>query len=97
MERLTTRMHHRPAMYTFTICQTTDCYSFTIIGYQQLVYIALTTLQIRRLLLDDVESANVQRFSEFLHFQCLERKCKSREPLRNKIEFQPHSKPIFRQ
>ncbi len=27
--------------------------------YQQLVYIALTTLQIRRLLLDDVESANV--------------------------------------
>ncbi len=66
MQRLTTWMQHRPAMYTFTILfQTTDCYSmiFTIIRSVAvsaacvLVYIALTTLQIRRLLWDDVEPA----------------------------------------
>ncbi len=54
MERLTTRMQRRPAMYTLTIfiCQTAR--------YQPYVdYIALTTLQIRRLLLDDMESAKV--------------------------------------
>ncbi len=48
----------------YHICQTTDCYSWYSLlldqsRYQQLVYIAITTLQIRRLLLDDVESANV--------------------------------------
>ncbi len=33
-------------------------YMFTIIRSVELGYIAITTLQIRRLLLDDVESAN---------------------------------------
>ena len=57
MESLTTRMQHRPAMYTLT---KPLMIIFTIITrYQQLVYIALTTLQIRRLLWDDVEPANV--------------------------------------
>ncbi len=39
--------------------------------YQQLVYIAITTLQIRRLLLDDVESANVYMHSKMLHLLVL--------------------------
>ncbi len=55
MERLTTQMQHRPAMYTFTIiiCQTTDDIHYLLdqSRYQQL---AITTLQIRRLLWDDV-------------------------------------------
>ncbi len=57
MERLTTRMQHRPAMYTLII------YNYDkdswYLNHQQLVYIALTTLQIRRLLWDDVDRENV--------------------------------------
>ncbi len=65
MSSLTTRMQHRPAMYTLPYnyakpLSVNNSLVFTIIRrYQQLVYIALTTLQIRRLLWDDVESANV--------------------------------------
>ncbi len=68
MERLTTRMQHRPAMYTPNTIIIITYYVKPLIVFMirihysialQLVYIALTTLQIRRLLLDNVESANV--------------------------------------
>ncbi len=58
MERLTTGMQHRPALLTII---NFHYYYVDQSCYQQLVYIAiaLTTLQIRRLLWDDVESVNV--------------------------------------